>query len=282
MDLSKVPIPEADRAARVKELTAEEKRAGMVMISVVPVGYVPAPIIFLDANGMPREKYRNPMEYPPVIYKVKTEKGDVKIMGAQNQLGPAVEIPRRAENVLYYEEPPGEKDTVESKSDRLKSIGAFKIPPKATHLMVILWKDANEKLWTSPKFKVVDVSPGTLPPNGLVAINVSPITLMLGTGKVPYKVSPGYMGRVDMPVNAKGEIPMFVTAMSATGATQELSQTVVAIAKESRVFLLAWSGPQTPGNPSGILMTVAPKTLPMPTPPAGAGPQPTETSALGR
>lgn len=281
IDLSAVPVPAADKVVAAAEMTPEEKKAGMVMITVVPVGYVPAPIIYLDSTGMPREKYRNPMEYPPAIYKVKTSKGDVKITGAQNQLGPGAEIPRRAENTLYYEEPLGEKDTPESKPDRLRSIGNFQIPPKATHLIVVVWKEPEAKLWTSPKFKVLDVSTGNLPPNGLIAINASSTSLVLGTGKTPYKVGPGYMGRVDMPVNARGEIPMFVSAMASSGATHELSQTVVGTSKDSRLFLLAWGGPQTPGNPSGILLSVAPKRLPMPTPPSGAlpGPQPMATSA---
>lgn len=274
LDLSSVPKPEADKPDKEMDLTPEEKKSGGVMISILPVGFIPPPIIKLDASGMPRETYRNPMEFPPAIYQVKTSKTTVKIIGAQNQIGPSSVIPRMESTTLYYESPPDPKDTSASKpGDRLRAIGKITIPPASTHLLVVLWKDANERLWNAPHYKVVDVSTASLPPNGLTIVNVSPSTLQFQTGKDPYKAGPGYIGRLDLPLNGKGEIPLFVGSVGAS-ESEMLSRTTVGTSKDSRVFLIAWEAPRSRANPTGVMMTVGSQLMPPPKLPGAPPPAP--------
>src|SRR5262245_14047493 len=64
VDLSKIPVPEADRKT-TPELTDAELKSRPVQISVVPLGVVPPPIVVKCEDGLGRETYRNPMEYPP-------------------------------------------------------------------------------------------------------------------------------------------------------------------------------------------------------------------------
>ncbi|BCU77025.1 hypothetical protein llg_17400 [Luteolibacter sp. LG18] len=257
-------MPAADKAAKGLGLTDEEKKAGLVTVSVMPVGFIPPPIIKLDASGMPRETYRNPMEFPPVVYKVKTAKGEVKIIGAQNQLGPSSVIPRQESTTLYYVSPPDPKSTTEQKGEDLRPIGKLAIAPDATHLLVVIWKEPSEKMWNSPKYKVIDVSPSKLAPNSLTAINASEATLTIQSGKGPFKMAPGFMGRVELPLNKQGEVPMYV-ATSANGELEPLSQTVVSTATDSRIFLVAWEAPKSRATPAGVMMTVGSKQLVLPT-----------------
>jgi len=263
LDLSNVPVPEADKKT-LPELSEAELKAKPVQLSVVPIGWVSPPIIYIDKDGMPREKDRNPLEYPPVVYHVGTEKGTVRLTGAHNQVAPPTAVPRRMEMTLSYEIPPepsGDATPSPDKGPRLKTIGSFGVPSGATHLVAVVWKDPNAKLWTNPQFKVIDVSPGTVKGNEAVVINLSGRDLAIHRGDVPYKITSGFMGKVALPVNAKGQVPMVVAASSGVG-WQQLSRTVLGPGKDDRIFVLAWQAPETPAQPAGVALQAVAKRLP--------------------
>lgn len=262
LDLSKVPIPAADKK-NGPDYSESETKTLPVMISVVPLGPVPPPIIYLDANGMPREKYREPLEYPPTSFQIATEKGSVRFTGAQNQIATPTAVPRREHLALSYEIPPGENDvpSKDQKGPKLKTIGNLSVPPGATHLMVVLWKDPAERLWKSPSFKVIDVSPTSVKAHEAVVLNASGRDLAIERGDAPYKIRPGFMGKIALPVNDKGEIPMFVAASMGIGWHQ-LSRTVLGPGKDERVFVLAWQTPESPAQPTGVSLQTVAKRLP--------------------
>ncbi len=261
LDLSNIPIPEADRKV-VPELSATEIQAKPVQVSIVPIGFVDPPIIYIDKDGMPREKYRAPLEYPPASYHIATERGTIRLTGAHNQVAPPTAVPRRAELVLSYEIPPEpDAEVSRDKGPRLKTIGNVVVPAGATHLVVAVWKDPSAKLWTNPQFKVIDVSPGTVKGNEAVVINVSGRELAIHRGDVPYKIRSGFMGKVALPVNAKGQVPMVVAAANGVGWHQ-LSRTVLGPGKDERIFVLAWQAPEGAAQPSGVALQAIAKRLP--------------------
>ncbi|BCX46643.1 hypothetical protein HAHE_05510 [Haloferula helveola] len=260
IDLSEVPIPEADREAREPDLTSAERKGIPIQIAVVPVGFVPPPIMTLDENGMPKETYRNPLEYPPVVYHVKTEKGTIRVMGSQNQVGPPTRIPRTSEVSLSYEVPLGDGEVRESKDPDLRAIAGFGVPPGATHLVVILWKDPKSKLWTKPNFRVIDVSPSSLKKNEVVVVNASGRDLALHRGDAPFKIDSGFMGTVELGMNADGQMPLIVAAQSGADWAQ-LSKTLVGPREDERVFLIAWRAPASPAQPSGVSVSYVRKRL---------------------
>ena len=261
IDLSKIPVPEADRNTGPK-LSATEARTKPVQISVVPIGPVPPPIIYLDASGMPREKYRQPLEYPPASYHIATEHGTIRLTGAQNQVATPTAIPRRTELLLSYEIPAGEEGADPAdKGPRLKTIGTIAVPPGATHLVVALWKDPSAGLWKSPQFKVIDVSPGTVKQHEALIFNVSGRELAIQRGDVPYRIRSGFMGKIALPVNQRGEMPMLVSAATDVG-WQQLSHTVIGPDKDERIFVIAWQAPNSPAQPSGVSLQAIAKRLP--------------------
>jgi hypothetical protein len=261
LDLSNVPVPEADRKT-LPELSDAEIKAKPVQLSIVPVGWVAPPIIYIDKDGMPREKYRDPLEYPPAIYHIATEKGSIRLTGAHNQIAPPTSVPRRAELHLSYEIPPEPAaDAPPEKGPRLKTVGTFPVPAGATHLVAVVWKDPAAKLWTNPQFKVVDVSPGTVKGNEAVVINLSGRELAIHRGDVPYKIRSGFMGKVALPVNDRGQVPMVVAAASGVG-WQQLSRTVLGPGKDDRIFVLAWQAPETRAQPAGVGLQTIAKRLP--------------------
>jgi hypothetical protein len=261
LDLSKLPVPEADRKNQPK-ISAEEAQTKPVMISVVPLGAVPPPIIYLDEDGMPREKYREPLEYPPTIYHIATKHGTIRFTGAQNQISSPTAVPRRAELELSYELPPGEEAAEPGDSERpLKMIGSIAVPPEASHLVVVLWKDPEERLWRNPEFKVIDVSPEKVKAHEAMVFNASGRELAIERGDAPYKIRPGFMGKIALPVNQKGEMPMMVAAAMGVGWHQ-LSRTVIGPGKDERVFVLAWQSPESPAQPSGVSFQAVAKRLP--------------------
>jgi len=261
LDLSNVPVPEADKKV-LPELSPAETQTKPIQITVVPIGPVPPPIIYLDDKGMPREKFRPPLEYPPAVYHIATERGTIRVTGAQNQVAPPTAVPRRSELLLSYEVPPGaDAEVTMEKGPRLKTIGTVQVPPGATHLIVALWKDPSAKLWNKPHFKVIDVSPATVKSNEAVVINVSGKELAIHRGDVPYKIRSGFMGKVALPVNAAGQVPMVVAAASGVG-WQQLSRTVMGPGRDERIFVLAWQAPENRGQPSGVGLQAIAKRLP--------------------
>ncbi|MCW1887595.1 hypothetical protein OKA04_22855 [Luteolibacter flavescens] len=263
LDLSSIPVPEADKKT-LPQLSEAEIKAKPVQISVVPIGWVSPPIIYIDKDGMPRERYRDPMEYPPVVYHIATEKGSIRLTGAHNQVAPPTAVPRRVEMTLSYEEPPnptGDAVHDPKKGPSLKTIGNFPVPAGATHLVAVVWKDPDAKLWTNPQVKVIDVSPATVKGNEAVVINLSGRELAIHRGDVPYKIASGFMGKVALPVNAKGQVPMVVAAASGVG-WQQLSRTVLGPRKDDRIFVLAWQAPETPAQPAGVALQAIAKRLP--------------------
>lgn len=270
-DLSTLPIPEADRKAAT-ELTDAELKSRPVMVSVTPVGEVPPPIVVKGDDGLGKEIYRKPLEYPPVIYHIATEKGSIKLTGAQNQILSFVPVPRRSEFRFSYQVPadihssaPPPAGGKEPKLP-LAEIGAFPVPPDATHLMVVVWKDASEKLWTSPRFKVLDVSPGKLKSHEAIVVNASGRDLAMQRGEVaPYKIPGGYMGKVALPVNAKGQVPMVVSA-AAGQKVQSLSRSVMNTNQEDRIFVCAWPVPPSRAQPAGVGFQALARRLPEPKP----------------
>ncbi len=265
LDLSDVPVPEADRKANEPTLSAAERKGLPIQISVVPVGYVPAPIIYLDENGMPKEKYRDPLEYPPAVYHVKTESGTIRVLGGQNQVGPATRVPRVAQISLSYEVPMGDNDVAPAPGKAkaslpLKSIGTFAVPPAATHLVVVLWKDPGAKKWNNPNYKVINVSPTAVKKNEAVVVNVSGRDLALHRGDSPYRIKSGFMGKVELAMNEKGQMPMVLA--SADGADwHQLSKTVIGPRKDERVFVVAWPAPVGPAQPAGVAFSAVTKRL---------------------
>lgn len=260
MDLSAIPVPEADKRTTPK-LSPEEIRSMPVQISVVPIGFVPPPIIKLDASGMPREQYRDPLEYPPTSYHFATQHGTIRMVGAQNQLTSPTAVPRRNELAFSYELPPSQNAVPTGDKKRLKSIGSFNVPAGATHLVVVLWKDPADRLWSDPQFKVIDVSPGAVKAHEAIVINGSGRELAIERGDKPYKIVSGFIGKIALPVNAQGEVPMYVSASTGVG-WHRLSSSVLGPGKDERIFVIAWQTPQSAAQPTGVSLQAAARRLP--------------------
>lgn len=267
-DLSKIPKPEADKKANAPEFTEEEKKAGMVDVSILAVGYVPPPIIKLDSSGMPREVYRNPMEYPPSVYWIKTAKTSIKVIAAQNQVGPSSLIPRSQETQLSYEDPPdfSLSAPVDSK-EKTRSLGKITIPQGATHILVVVWKNPEEKFWNSPSYKVLDMSPANVPRGQLTVVNSSRAILYFQTKSKIERVQAGYMGGRSLPMNSQGDMLTFVGVTHGEDESRVIMKNTLNIPDQTRGFLVAWDAPRTPATPEGILVitgikSVAPPKLP--------------------
>jgi hypothetical protein len=262
IDLSKIPIPEADRQIEEEVLTPEERRLTPIQVAVVPVGFIPPPIIEIGKDGMPREKYRHPLAYPPAVYHVKTGKGTVRVLGSQNQVGPFTRVPMMSTLSLSYERPPdpeGDEDADEGEVDLVK-IDDFSIPGSATHLVVVLWKEPSAKRWTSPRSTLIDVSPGRLKANSVVMVNASGGELAMHRGDVLFKVKPDHKGPLELGMNAKGEMPLILAAPAGNGWSQLVNQ-VIAPRKDEKAFIVAWRVPPSPAQPTGVAFSCVRKRL---------------------
>lgn len=265
VDLSNIPVPEADRQEREPELTAAERAAGVLMVAVAPIGYTPPPIIYIDKSGMPRERYRNPLEYAPAVYHVATSKGTIRIMAGQNRIGPFTKIPRRSALSLAYEIPadPSSSDAPIDKDDsRQRKIGTLPVGPETTHLVAVLWKPPSAKLWSKPVLKVIDVSPGTLKESEAVIMNLTSSELALRIGKNSRQCAQGFAGTVSLASSRPGgSVPIVVTA-ERKGHTEELIQTYLRPHSNQRTFLLAWQTPPSKARPTGVEFVSLQKELP--------------------
>lgn len=263
IDLSKVPPPPADEQWEKSQLTEEELQGPRLKVHVIPVGYVAPPIIYLDAAGMPREKYRHPLEYPPVVYHIKTKKGTVRIHAAQNQISPAMTVPKLPSLTFSYQmpaDPNGNSSNEEQKGPRLVTIEEFPIPPSATHLGIIVWKDPSEKLWSRPLCKIIDLSPSLTQQHQAIVVNVSHSPLALERGDQPYLINKNYIGKAALPMNQQNQLMMVVQAPLDQHAVP-LIQTAFDVHSEQRAFLLAWSVPKDAARPHGVAITAVAKAL---------------------
>jgi hypothetical protein len=256
-------VPTADADFERGQLTVEEQKGPSVQVHVIPVGYVLPPIIYLDSAGMPREKYRNPLEYPPVIYHVKTKKGTVRMLASQNQIGPSVRVPKLPLLTLSYQvptDPSSTANTDPTKGPRLQEIAEFTVPTTATHLAIVIWKDPNDSLWTHPQFKVVDISPDQTLQHQAIVINVSSSQLALETGNKPYLIQTGYIGKVALPMNDQNQL-MMVVEIPVGAQPEPLIQTAFDVQSDQRAFLLAWSVPKDAARSHGVAITSVAKVI---------------------
>jgi hypothetical protein len=263
IDLSKIPVPPADAEWEKGQLTEEELQGPSLKIHVIPVGYVAPPIIYLDAAGMPREKYRHPLEYPPVVYHIKTKKGTVRIHAAQNQISPAMTVPKLPALTFSYQmpaDPNGNSSPEEQKGPRLVTIEEFPVPPTATHLGIIVWKDPAEKLWSRPQCKIIDLSPSQTQSHQAIVVNVSHSALALERGDQPYLINKDYIGKATLPMNQQSQLMMVVHAPLDQHA-EPLIQTAFDVTPDQRAFLLAWSVPKDAARPHGVAITAVAKAL---------------------
>ena len=263
IDLSKIPVPVADAKFEKGQLTEEEEKGPSLQVHVIPVGYVMPPIIYLDSAGMPREKYRNPLEYPPVIYHVKTQKGTVRMLASQNQIGPSVRVPKLPMLTLSYQvpaDPSAAADAEPRSGPRLQQIAELPVPESATHLAIVVWKDPSDSLWNRPQCKLIDISPAQTQQDRAIVINVSSSQLALSRGDKPYLIQSGYIGKVALPMNENQQLMMVVQA-PLDGQAEPLIQTAFDVQMEQRAFLLAWSAPKDASRPHGVAITAIAKTL---------------------
>lgn len=263
IDLSKIPVPPADAEFERTQLTEEEQKGPSLQVHIIPVGFVPPPIIYLDAAGMPREKYRHPLEYPPVIYHIKTQKGSIRLLASQNQVGPSVRVPKLPLLSLSYQipaDPSTPADTDPGKGPRLREIMEFPVPASATHLAIVLWKDPQETLWTRPQCKVIDISPAQTQQHQAIVVNASASQLALERGDKPYLIQSGFMGKAALPINEENQLMMVVQA-PLQGQAEPLIQTAFDVQADQRAFLLAWSVPKDAARPHGVAITAVAKTL---------------------
>lgn len=262
MDLSSLPVPEGDRDDDEKLLTPEERKPAPVQVAVVPVGFVPPPIIEIGKDGMPRERYRHPLEYPPAVYHVRTKKGTLRLLGSQNQVGPFTRVPRMAAISLSYERPPEQDDggAADDGGPDLVAIRDFDVPAGATHLVVVLWKEGSAKRWTQPQAGIIDVSPGRLKKNAVVVVNATGRELAMHRGDSIFKVAGGFHGAVELGVNEKGEMPL-VLAAPVSGGWQQLIDQRISAGVDQRAFLVAWRVPESAAQPTGVAFTCVSKRL---------------------
>ena len=263
IDLSTLPVPEEDRRAEEPDLTPEERKALPIQVAVVPVGFVPPPIIYIDKDGMPREQYRHPLEYPPAVYHVRTRNGTLRMIGSQNQVGPMTRVPRMPTLSLSYERPPEpDGDAVEAGEAEadLVPIGNFPVPEGATHLVVVLWKDASARRWVKPESRMIDVSPGRLKKNSVVVVNATGGELAMHRGDAIFKLRGGFKGAVELGVNGRGEMPL-ILATPGDGGWSQLANQVIASRDDERAFVIAWQVPASPAQPTGVAFSCVRKRL---------------------
>lgn len=268
IDLSKVPIPEADK--KLDEVLTEEERKGpKISLTIMPVGFVPPPIIYLDKAGMPREKYRNPLEYAPAVYHVKTKRGTIKLTGAQNNLGAGNIIPKISEVTLYSEkpiDPNADSDTLE-KGPRLSKIGTFRVPAEMTHGLVVLTKDPQSKYWRNIKLRLIDMSPGKYESNEVIVINMSGAPMALGQGKEFTPFMPGTVRKHALGEGADGNLYYIVAAEKAGGGWQQIMKTGNKPRPRERIIFASWPAPKSKVIPTGAEITrfrYMPKQIPRP------------------
>lgn len=268
MDLSKLPKRAPDPSKK-PELTPEEKALEPVQLFVFPVGAIPPPIIYLDEKGMPRERYRDPMEYAPTVYHVKTEKATLRLLGSQNQVGPPISIPRKSTLEFLYEVPPDPPKegvvAVAKKEKELRAIDTLPFPEGATHLVAVVWKEASAELWNQPRVELIDISPTPTSASEAAVINLSGTDLGVFRGEKSRKLSPGFVGKLQLPTNEDGQVPLVLAANKAS-RWQRLSQTVANTRQNEQLFLVTWAEEPSEGSPLGIASVVLTKRLTSPRP----------------
>ena len=255
LDLNTIPVPEADANAAARGLTEEERKGPMVKITIIPIGDVPPPILYLDKDGMPREQYRDPLEYAPSIYRIKTKQDAVTILAAQNQVGPLQNVPRRPALELSYQSyPAADNNNKDPAKPADHGIGTIIVPPAASHLAVILWKDPGDKLWNNPRFRVVDISPGVLAAGEMIAVNAAGTNLAVAQADKPMVIRDGFMGKIRMPVTSNNQMVLRVYAADGQAA-EPLVQTSLQMPSTERLFLLAWKVPKDRTRPTGVAIS---------------------------
>lgn len=251
IDLSKVPIPEEDKKESMV-LTEEEKRGPQISISIMPVGFVPPPIIYLDKSGMPREKYRNPLEYAPAVYHVKTRKGTLRLIGSQNNLGPGGLIPRR-ETLTIYREKPMDEDASSSeieKGPRLSEIGTVTIPKTMTHGVIVLSKDPSAKLWRKIAIRLVDLSPSKQKINEVRIINMSRTAIGLSQKSTYSSFRPGSISTHTLEPSKNGAF-YYALAASTGKDWHRITHTGVRLRKKEQLVFVGWPMPKSSVIPTG-------------------------------
>lgn len=262
LDLSKVPIPPADADAGRRDLTDEERKGPLLKVNIIPMGHLPPPIIYIDSSGMPREKYRDPLEYAPSVYYVKTRRGSVRLMASQNQIGPTASVPKlKVLELSYQTYPLPTEGAVKPSSPSIRAIGSINVSPDSSHIAIILWKDEDEKLWSKPHFRVVDISPHKISPNEAMVVNFSGVNLALSRGDKPYLIRKSFVGKTGLPLNDRGQLLMVVHAASQDEDADPLSQSVMDVFPDERVFLLAWKVPKDRAHTSGVAILPVSKQL---------------------
>ena len=251
IDLSKVPIPEEDKKEK-KILTEEELRGPQISISIMPVGFVPPPIIYLDKSGMPREKYRNPLEYAPAVYHVKTRKGTLRLIGSQNNLGVGNVIPR-TESLTLYRERPMDEDASSSeieKGPRLTEVGTVTIPPTMTHGVLVLNKDPDEKLWRKIGIRLVDLSPPKEKANEVKIINMSRTSIGLSQQSTYSSFKPGSIASHTLTPSKNGAF-YYALAASTGKDWYRITHTGVRLRKKEQLIFVGWPMPKSSVIPTG-------------------------------
>lgn len=251
LDLSTVPIPDADLRAVESQLTEEELKGPVVDIAIVPVGAFPPPIIYLDETGMPREQERDPLEYAPSVYNIKTSRGEIKLFTAQNQIPGFTTIPRGDNVTIGYEVTRIRGD---QERTRQYDLGTIRIPPQSTHVLIFVYKDPSNPLWSDISMRPVDVSPGRVSRDQAVVANFTGRDLFFQRAEGMASVRNAFVGPVPLTTTDNGRSVLAVR----TGETEddhELVQTYVDLQDDERTILVAWAVPRDEARPHGIALT---------------------------
>ncbi|BDS08393.1 hypothetical protein NT6N_34330 [Oceaniferula spumae] len=271
IDLSQVPIPEADKKDD-EALTSEELRGPKIGLSLMPVGFVPPPIIYLDKSGMPREKYRNPLEYAPAIYHIKTKKGSIRLLAAQNNLGATNFIPRR-EAVTIYREAPFEADDssgadTKDRGPKLIEVGTVGIPKDMTHGMIVITKDPSERYWKKMQLRLVDLSPAKAVTGEAKVINMSLSALGLEQNSQVEKFRPGSIGSHQFELSDRGGF-YYSVAASTGNSWKYITRTGMRLRSKEQLLFVAWPVPKSSVVPTGAqVMTLRYRAKDLPVPKA--------------
>ncbi len=260
LDLSTVPIPDADLRAVESQLTEEELKGPVVDIAIVPVGAFPPPIIYLDETGMPREQERDPLEYAPSLYHIKTSRGEIKLFTAQNQIPAFTTIPRGDNITIEYEVT---RTRGEQERTRRYELGTIRIPPQSTHILVFVHKDPSDPMWNEISMRPVDVSPGRVSRDQAVVANFTGRDLYFQRAEGMANVRNAFVGPVPLTTNDNGRSVLAVR----TGETQDdhdLVQTYVDLQEDERTILVAWAVPRDEARPHGIALTFISRRMEVP------------------
>ena len=265
IDLSKVPIPEEDKKEE-QNLTDEERRAPQISITIMPVGFVPPPIIYLDKSGMPREKYRHPLEYAPAVYHIKSQRGTIRMMGAQNNLGVGHLIPKMRELVIYRENPPEPEAAVDDtrKGPRLTKVGTVVIPADLTHALIVLTKDPEAKHWRKINMRLIDMSPAKRKNNQVRVVNMARTPLGIGQGKDYATFRPGTISTHSLVPSDNG-VFYYILAASMGQRWKQIAKTGVRLRDKEQLLFVAWPMPRSKVIPTGAAVTTfryLPKKIP--------------------